>query len=105
VPVWAAHRALTDCIYLAQVLERRADLEELLQAALVPRHLYRALVSYAERHQAREAGLRWNEPVPGAWSRRLTEAEADALPFAVQCLEAEPRAPHPPAALTRAAAA
>ena len=26
IPVWAAHRALTDCIYLIQVLERSADL-------------------------------------------------------------------------------
>ncbi|MEB3255285.1 MAG: 3'-5' exonuclease [Synechococcaceae cyanobacterium] len=84
VPVWAAHRALTDCIYLAQVFERCPDLEALLQAALEPRCLYRACVSYAERHWAREAGFRWNEPVPGAWSRRLSQREAEALPFAVQ---------------------
>ena len=42
VPVWAAHRALTDCIYLAQVFERCVDLEALLQAALEPRSLYMA---------------------------------------------------------------
>jgi DNA polymerase-3 subunit epsilon len=84
IPVWAAHRALTDCIYLAQVLERCQDLEALLAAALEPRHTYRALVSYAERHKAREAGFRWNEPVAGAWSRRLSDDEARALPFAVQ---------------------
>jgi DNA polymerase-3 subunit epsilon len=88
VPVWAAHRALTDCIYLAQVLERCADLETLLQAALEPRHTYRALVSYAERHKAREAGFRWNQPVAGAWSRRLSEEEARALPFAVERMDA-----------------
>jgi DNA polymerase III subunit epsilon len=88
VPVWAAHRALTDCIYLAQVLERCADLEALLQAALEPRHTYRALVSYGERHKAREAGFRWNQPVAGAWSRRLSDEEARALPFAVQRVEA-----------------
>jgi DNA polymerase-3 subunit epsilon len=87
VPVWAAHRALTDCVYLAQVLERCRDLPTLLRAALEPRHTYRALVSYADRQQAREAGFRWNEPVAGAWSRRLTEAEARALPFPVQRLE------------------
>ncbi len=88
VPVWAAHRALTDCIYLAQVLERCHDLEVLLQAALEPRHTYRALVSYAERHKAREAGFRWNQPVAGAWSRRLSEDEARALPFAVERVDA-----------------
>jgi DNA polymerase-3 subunit epsilon len=88
VPVWAAHRALTDCIYLAQVLERCAGLEQLLAAALEPRRLFRACLSYSERQQAKEAGFRWNEPVRGAWSRRLSDREAAALPFSVQPLEA-----------------
>lgn len=83
VPVWAAHRALTDCIYLVQVLERCGDLEGLLQVACEPRELYRAQLSYSERHQAKEAGFRWNDPVPGAWTRRLSEREAVALPFPV----------------------
>jgi DNA polymerase-3 subunit epsilon len=87
VPVWAAHRALTDCIYLAQVFERCDNLETLLQAAIEPRHLFRACLSYAERHLAKQAGFRWNEPVPKAWSRRLTEQEAAALPFPVQAVE------------------
>jgi DNA polymerase-3 subunit epsilon len=84
VPVWAAHRALTDCIYLAQVFERCTDLEALLQAALEPRSLYRADLPYAERHRAREAGFRWNEAVPRAWSRRLSRREAESLAFPVQ---------------------
>ncbi|MFY8150147.1 MAG: 3'-5' exonuclease [Prochlorococcaceae cyanobacterium] len=84
VPVWAAHRALTDCIYLAQVFERCRDLEGLLAAALEPRHLYRARLDYAERHRAKEAGFRWNDPVPGAWTRRLSAREAEALDFPVQ---------------------
>ena len=83
VPVWAAHRALTDCIYLAQVFERCADLEELLVQGLEPRRLYRARLSYEERHKAREAGFRWNAPVSGAWSRRLSEREVSLLPFPV----------------------
>jgi DNA polymerase-3 subunit epsilon len=89
VPVWAAHRALTDCIYLAQVFQRCSDLEALLQAALEPRRLYRACLSYAERHQAKEAGFRWNQPVSRAWSRRLSEREAQALPFRVEPVEAD----------------
>jgi DNA polymerase-3 subunit epsilon len=88
VPVWAAHRALTDCIYLAQVLERCADLDSLLQEALEPRRLYRAQLSYAERQRAKDAGFRWNDPVPGAWSRRLSQREVRALPFPVQPVEA-----------------
>ena len=87
VPVWAAHRALTDCIYLAQVFERCPELELLLQAGLEPRRLYRARLSYEERHKAREAGFRWNEPVGGAWSRRLSEREAARLSFPVVAVE------------------
>lgn len=89
VPVWAAHRALTDCIYLAQVFERCSDLEQLVQQGLEPRRLYRARLSYEERHQAREAGFRWNEPVSGAWSRRLSEREAALLPFPVVPVDAD----------------
>lgn len=88
VPVWAAHRALTDCMYLAQVLERCSDLEELLVAAMEPRQLFRAQLGYSERHRAKEAGFRWNDPVPGAWTRRLSAREAGALPFPVQPVEA-----------------
>ena len=86
VPVWAAHRALTDCTYLVQVLERCGDLEGLLRLACEPRRLYRAQLSYSERHQAKEAGFRWNDPVAGAWTKRLSEREASALPFPVQAV-------------------
>lgn len=87
VPVWAAHRALTDCIYLAQVLERCDELEQQLQAALEPRRLYKAQLSYSERHLAKKAGFRWNDAVQGAWTRRLSQREAKALPFSVVTLE------------------
>ena len=90
VPVWAAHRALTDCIYLAEVLRRCDDLEALLSAAQQPRSLFRAQLSYAERHRAKHAGFRWNDPVAGAWSRRLSQSEAEALPFPVQLVSQEP---------------
>ena len=89
VPVWAAHRALTDCIYLAQVFERCNDLEQLLAQGLEPRRLYRARLSYEERHKAREAGFRWNEPVSGAWSRKLSEREVALLTFPVVPVEGE----------------
>jgi len=89
VPVWAAHRALTDCIYIAQVFEREAQLEALLQQALLPRKLYRARLAYDQRHLAKEAGFRWNEGVQGAWSKRLTEAERGLLPFEVLPAEGE----------------
>ena len=92
VPVWAAHRALTDCTYLVQVLERCDNLEDLLAAATEPKLLYRANLPYAERHKAKQAGFRWNEPVRGAWSRRLSERQAQALAFEVQRVEADSQA-------------
>lgn len=92
VPVWAAHRALTDCTYLVQVLERCGDLEDLLAAAMEPKLLYRANLPYAERHKAKQAGFRWNQPVRGAWSRRLSERQAQALVFEVQRVEADSEA-------------
>jgi DNA polymerase-3 subunit epsilon len=84
VPVWAAHRALTDCIYLVQVLERCEQLEQLLVEAQEPRQLFCAQLPYVERFRAKQAGFRWNDPVAGAWSRRLSEREARSLPFPVQ---------------------
>lgn len=84
VPVWAAHRALTDCTYLAQVFERCEDLERLVREGLEPRKLYRSCVSYDERHLARRAGFRWNDPVANAWTRRLSERQRLALTFEVQ---------------------
>ena len=87
IPVWAAHRALTDCIYLADVFRRCDDLEQRLAHGLEPRSLFKAQVSYDERHLAREAGFRWNDPVAGAWTRRLSAREAEALSFAVQKLD------------------
>ena len=83
IPVWAAHRALTDCIYLAEVFRRCEDLEQLIERGLEPRQLMRAQVSYDDRHLARDAGFRWNEPVKGAWARRLSAREASNLDFPV----------------------
>jgi DNA polymerase-3 subunit epsilon len=93
VPVWAAHRALTDCIYLVQVFQRCDELETLLQVALEPRRLVRARLSYDERQLAKDAGFRWNEPVPKAWSRRLSEREIAALPFPVDPVEPDEPGP------------
>ena len=83
IPVWAAHRALTDCIYLAEVFRRCDQLEKLIERGREPRSLMRAQVSYDDRQLAREAGFRWNDPVKGAWTRRLSAREAAELPFPV----------------------
>ncbi len=87
VPVWNAHRALTDCIYLAEVFHRVSNLEELLIQGLEPRRLMRAEISYDQRHLAKNAGFRWNDPIRGAWTRRLSEREVAKLSFSVVLVE------------------
>ncbi len=86
IPVWAAHRALTDCIYLAQILERDPQLEEHLIEGLQPRVLVAADLPFARKDEARAAGFRW---VPDArqWQRRCTAQQIEALPFRVIALE------------------
>lgn len=81
VPVWAAHRALTDCTYLAQVMEREPELEQLLKAAMEPREYYVSLLPYDRRQECKAAGFVWDRQVPRAWSKKLSASEAAALPF------------------------
>ncbi len=83
VPVWSAHRALSDCIYISEVFQRCINLEELLIRGLEPRTLVKAEISYEERHLAKKAGFRWNNPVAGAWSCRLSKREIKNLEFNV----------------------
>lgn len=84
VPVWAAHRALTDCTYLAQVLATRQDLPGLLLDAQAPKALYSAAVPYEQRQLAKDAGFLWEgHDVPKTWTRWLREDEIFGLPFKV----------------------
>ena len=83
VPVWNAHRALTDCIYLAEVFKRCRELEKMLIRALEPKVLLRAEISYEKRHLARNAGFRWNDAIKGAWSRKMSRRDMEKLEFPV----------------------
>ena len=83
VPVWNAHRALTDCIYLAEVFKRCTELETLLIRALEPKVLLRAEISYEDRHLAKKAGFRWNDEIKGAWSRKMSRRDMEKLEFPV----------------------
>jgi len=84
VPVWNAHRALTDCIYLAEVFKRCSELEQLLIGALEPKVLFRAEISYEDRHLAKNAGFMWNDQVKGAWSKKLSRGDLEKLDFPVR---------------------
>ena len=83
IPVWNAHRALTDCIYLSEVFKRCSELEDLLIRALEPKFLCRAEVSYDQRHLAKNAGFRWNDAIKGAWSKKMTRRDLQKLEFPV----------------------
>ena len=83
VPVWNAHRALTDCIYLAEVFKRCSELEKLLIRAQEPKVLFRAEISFEEKHLAKKAGFRWNDAIKGAWSRKMSRREMEKLEFPV----------------------
>ena len=83
VPVWNAHRALTDCIYLAEVFKRCTELEKLLIRALEPKVLVRAEISYDERQLAKKAGFGWNDPIKRAWSRKMSRRDMEKLEFPV----------------------
>ena len=86
IPVWNLHRALTDCYYLSEVFKRCENLQEILINASQPRYLYKAIVSYEDRTLAKNAGFRWNSPVQGAWTRKLSANEASNLDFKVEIL-------------------
>ncbi len=83
VPVWNAHRALTDCIYLSEVFKRCNELEKLLIRALEPKVLLRAEISYEDRYLAKNAGFRWNDAIKGAWSRKMSRRDMEKLEFPV----------------------
>ncbi len=89
IPVWNAHRALTDCIYLAEVFKRCDQLEKLLSRALEPKLLIRAEVSYDKRFLAKNAGFRWNDQIKGAWSRKMSRRDIEKLEFSVHEVDSQ----------------
>lgn len=84
VPVWSAHRALTDCVYLAEVMRRERDLTRLLIEALEPRKVYVSMLGYDQRQQCKDAGFVWDQIVPKAWAKKLRPSEAEQLGFPVR---------------------
>ncbi len=86
IPVWNLHRALSDCYYISEVFKKIDNLEDILLKATEPKYVYKAIVSYEDRSLAKKAGFRWNSHVQGAWTRKLSEAEATELDFKVQIL-------------------
>jgi DNA polymerase III subunit epsilon len=86
VPIINAHRALDDCRILAELLGKVPDLEAQLARAARPKVTVIALVSYDNRHLAKDAGFVWDSLVSKAWAKRMPLEDAEALPFAVEVL-------------------
>lgn len=78
LPVISAHRALPDCVMLADCLSKLDNLEQQLGNTLLPRSLYYAHVSYDFRQLAKNAGFQWDTTL-NKWKKMLTDAEAMAI--------------------------
>jgi DNA polymerase-3 subunit epsilon len=83
IPVFSAHRALTDCQLLAACFSKLPDLEESFKKAIQEKHIYIAAIGYDERQMAKEHGFIWNSLVKGNWAKKLNEEDAQNLPFKV----------------------
>lgn len=90
VGVVDAHRALSDCLLLARLLTRVAelghDVEAILQRGLRPMATFQALVSYDQRQAAKDAGFYWEAPKK-QWLRKMAIEDAAKLPFRVANLD------------------
>ena len=84
VPVWSAHRALTDCIYLAEIMKREPDLKRILENSLEPRDIYVSCLPYERRNECKQQGFSWDGIVPRKWAKRMTASEAEAVPFQIK---------------------
>lgn len=92
-----AHRALTDCMTIARLLERCAelghDIEAMLARGMRPKASFAvADTTYDPKRNelAKQNGFRW-DPDRKLWWRRMPIEDAGALPFKVRRLE-EPAA-------------
>lgn len=84
VGVADAHRALADCLLLARLLERVAelghDIDAMLARAMRPKVKVVSLAPFERKDEVKAAGFRWD---PGAkvWWRTIAAEDVAALPF------------------------
>ena len=85
VPVVRVHRAINDCMLLADCFNRldKNDLMQRLEDALDPKYLYKANISKEHRQLAKDAGFRWNSSAI-RWEKKITEKRASSFTFPVQ---------------------
>ncbi|CAD7697109.1 unnamed protein product [Ostreobium quekettii] len=90
IGVTCAHRALSDCQLIASLFSAVEDLPGLISKAARPKCRVVALVDYAEREKAKEAGFRW-DATSRTWSRWLAIDNLPKLPFMYTMTEVDPR--------------
>ena len=85
VPVVSAHRALTDCMLIANTLASVGEqVPALLARAMRPRAVFAVRdtsFDAARNELAKANGFRWEKP---HWIRRMAVEDAASLPFAVR---------------------
>lgn len=90
VGVTSAHRAYTDVLLMAALLERVHEvvpLADQLEYARRPRQLFEALVSFEEKDKAKSAGFKW-EPDRKRWVRRMLPEDVAKLGFRTRAVAA-----------------
>ncbi len=80
-----AHRAINDCLLIARLLTRCAEMgpgtiDSLLAQGLRPQAMFQALVSFDDKDKAKAAGFRWDGPTK-KWLRKMAIADTHDLDF------------------------
>lgn len=88
IGVGSAHRALTDCLLIAELFNRVADLQGLFERALRPKGRFVALVSFDERELAKRAGFKWYAESK-TWERVMAIEDVAGLGFGVERVDDE----------------
>jgi len=85
-----AHRAAVDVDLIARCLTRAkelgVDLQTFLARGMRPKATYQALVSYADRALAKDAGFKWDGDTK-RWTRTMAVEDADKLTFKTSVLQ------------------
>lgn len=86
-----AHRALTDCLLLAKLLERVAelghDVGRLLERAMRPKVKVISLAPFEERETVKAHGFRWDPHPVKVWWRNMPAEDVAALPFPCRIID------------------
>jgi DNA polymerase-3 subunit epsilon len=84
IAIKSAHRALTDCGLIAEILAKRDDLESLIDVAIArslsPLVEIKALVDYKNRDKASKARFSWiDTTVKKGWFKTIKECDLDDI--------------------------